>query len=336
MNNFWKKINGNAVNNCDEGVAKRSVFRKTVSFIARFLISAALIVWIFKFIDFGIFKESVLSPKLVPLASLVLYGILFVFLGGFKLWILFRNYAVISCGQFLKYFFFSSSIGSIAPAILGDVTLIALAKRIEVSAYQSVSAILLDRFITLFIAVFVFTPFTIIYVTSISPVHVLYLTIACFVFSVFIVWFIVKYSPRILNKYAVTKELWEAFAHLYRNRRTDLYNNLFITLVRAIVSGFTLVAAFQAAGLHPPVIPTVSAANSLSILTHIPISISGLGVFEGSGLLFFEAIGLNKEKVLAGFFFHRLYVIVWALLTAIIIASLSAYRKYIVHSSSGI
>lgn len=323
------------MNHGEEEVKKNSFFRKFASFSLKLLISTALIVWILKLIDFDVFKESVFSPKPIPLIYLVFCGISFTILGGFKLWLLFRNYAPIGCGHFLKCFFFSSSIGTIAPAILGDFTLIAFAKRMDVSTYKSVSAILLDRLITLLIAVFIFTPITIIYVTSILPVFVMVLTIACFGFSVCIVWGIVKYAPRILTRYELSKELMEAFSHLYRRKRSDLYYNFFISLVRAIVSGFTLVAAFYAADLNPPLLPSLGAANSLSILTHIPISISGFGVFEGSGLFFFEALGLNKEKVLAGFFFHRLYVIAWSLLTAIILGSLFVFKRYLVCSWGG-
>ncbi len=325
-----EKADRNAVDNCQEEAMKKPDFRKIVLYAIRLLISAALLVWIFRFIDFGVFKESVVSPRLLPLALLVFFGILFILLGGFKLWLFIRNYVTVSYGHFIKYFFFSSSIGTIAPAIIGDFTLIALVKRIEVSTYQSVSAILLDRFITLCVAVFLFTPFTIAFVASISTSYVLLLTMASLGLFALMLWFTVRYAPKFLNRYAITKELLETFSYLYQKRRGDLYNNLFITLVRAVVSGFTLVTALQAAGLNPPILPTISGANSLSILTHIPVSISGLGVFEGSGLLFFEAIGLNKEKVLAGLFFHRVYVIIWALLTAIVLTSLFVVRKYIV------
>ena len=310
-----------------EGMREVSPRRKISSFVIRFAVSVALILIIFKSIDLHVFKEIVVSPNLLPILAMVAFSLFFVFLGGLKLWILFRGFSSISLWIFTGYYFFAGSIGSLAPAIFGDFTLIGLAKRSQIPFHKSISAILMDRCITLVIALFIFTPFTLVFVLPFDLASIFLLTAAAFVFFVGFVWIALRFVPSLFGKYAVTKRFWESFSLFFGQHRSSLYKNIFISGLRAVVSGLTLILALMAANLTPPVFPTICISNSLSVLTHIPVSLSGLGIFEGSGLILFEAIGLNREQVLAGLLYHRVYIILWAVLTSLILMLFFALKK---------
>jgi uncharacterized membrane protein YbhN (UPF0104 family) len=302
--------------------------KKIFSFIIRFAVSVALLFWIFKSVDLSVFKEVIVSPNITPIVAMIGFSFVFLFLGGVKLWILFRSFSPINLKLFTGYFFLAGSVGSLAPAIFGDFTLIGLAKQSQIPIHKSVSAIIVDRFITMVIALFVFTPFTLIFILPVKPILVLALTLTFFVFLGCVILISMRIAPFLFAKFSVTKRFWESFSMYFDRGRTKLYANISITIVRGIVSGITLILALMAANITPPFIPTICISNSLSILTHIPVSLSGLGVFEGSGLILFETLGLNKEQVLAGLLYHRMYIICWAILTSLVLTILFAIQKY--------
>jgi len=307
---------------------EHSAGKKIFSFVFRFAVSIALLFWIFKSVDLSIFKEVIVSPNVIPIVAMIGSSLVFLFLGAVKLWILFRSFSPINLRLFTGYFFLAGSVGSLAPAIFGDFTLIGLAKDSQIPVHKSVSAILVDRFITMVIALFIFTPFTLIFILPVKPVFILVLMLTLLALLGCVMWISRRIAPFLFAKFLVTKRFWESFSMYFKGDRTKLYANIFISIVRGIVSGVTLIFALMAANVSPPFIPTICISNSLSILTHIPVSLSGLGVFEGSGLILFETLGLNKEQVLAGLLYHRIYIICWAILTSVVLTLLFAIRKY--------
>ena len=307
---------------------KRPKWQKFFSFILRFAVSIVLLLWIFKSVDLGIFAEVVVSPKILPIIAMIGFSFFYVFLGGLKLWVLFRSFSPIRLRLFTGYFFLAGSVGSLAPAIFGDFTLIGLAKHSQIPVHKSVSAILVDRFITMVIAVFIFTPFTLIFILSVKPIFILVLMLTFFVLFGCAIWISMRLAPFLFAKFSATKRFWESFSIFFKGDRTKLYGNIFISSIRGIVSGITLILALMAANITPPFIPTICIANSLSILSHIPVSLSGLGVFEGSGLILFETLGLNREQVLAGLLYHRMYIIIWAFLTSLVLTLIFAIRRH--------
>ncbi|TRZ74787.1 MAG: UPF0104 family protein [Deltaproteobacteria bacterium] len=307
--------------------APASTAKKIILFVLRLTIGVAIILWIFKSVDPGIFKTVAVSPRLIPMVAMVVCSLLFVFLGGFKLWILLRVFSPINLWMFTGYFFLAGSIGSLAPAILGDFTLIGLAKRSKIPVHESVSALLMDRFVTMVIALFVFTPFTLMLFLPLHPLYMLLFSVISLLLAGGLAWLFLLAAPILFDKLAITKRFWESFSLYMTRYRVSLFQNILISGVRGIVSGLTLIFALMAAKLSPPLIATICISNSLSILTHIPVSLSGLGLFEGSGLVLFVEIGLNKEQVLAGLFYHRAYIILWAVMTSCLLTLVFVIRR---------
>jgi uncharacterized membrane protein YbhN (UPF0104 family) len=302
-------------------------WQKIFSFIFRFAVSVVLILWIFKSVDLGIFEEVVVSPKILPIIAMIGFSLFYVFLGGLKLWVLFRGFSPISLRLFTGYFFLAGSVGSLAPAIFGDFTMVGLARRNLIPVHTSVSAILMDRFITMVIALFIFTPFTLICVLPVKPLFIAALMAILALLLGCLIWAVVRFAPSLFDKFSATKMFWQSFALYFRGDRKDLYTNILIGGFRGIISGLTLIFALMAASVSPPFFSTICITNSLSILTHIPVTISGLGIYEGGGLILFEVLGLNREQVLAGLFYQRVYIIIWSLLTAAIWGAVIAVKR---------
>jgi uncharacterized membrane protein YbhN (UPF0104 family) len=309
------------------GIQEAPLWRRTAFFLFRFAVSLILIYVIFRSVDLHVFTAVVASPKLLPVLAMVVFSLFFVFLGGLKLWVLFRGISPIDPWLFIGYYFLAGSVGSLAPAIFGDATLVGLAKRSRIPFHKSIPAILVDRFITLVIALFIFTPFTLVFVLPVSAGEMFLMTAAVFVLFAGFFWISIRFAPFLLDRFAVTKRFRESFPLFFNQYRPNLYINFLISTLRAVVSGLTLIYALMAAGVGPPFFATVCISNSLSVLTHIPVSLSGLGLFEGGGLVLFEAIGLNREEVLAGLLYHRMYIIIWAALTSLVLTLFFAKNK---------
>jgi uncharacterized membrane protein YbhN (UPF0104 family) len=110
--------------------------------------------------------------------------------------------------------------------------------------------------------------------------------------------------------------------------RINLYSNVFLSSLRGIVSGIALISALMAANLNPPFLPTICITNSLSVITYIPVSLSGLGIYEGGGLILLDSLGLNREQVVAGLFYQRVYIILWSLVTIVLWGVVMAIKQF--------
>jgi len=307
---------------------EKNVRQKIFSFVFRFAVSVAFLLWIFKSVDLNIFSEIVVSPRLLPIIAMIGFSVFYVFLGGLKLWVLFRCFSPISLRLFTGYFFLAGSVGSLAPSIFGDFTLIGLARRSLIPVHKSISAIIMDRFITMVIAFFIFTPFTLIFVLPVKPLSIMVLMAILALLFGCLIWSFVRFAPLLFDKFSVTKTFWESFTLYFKEDRKNIYANTLLGGFRGIVSGIALIFALMAANVSPPFFSTICITNSLSILTHIPVSLSGLGIYEGGGLILLESLGLNREQVLAGLFYQRAYIIIWSLVTAAIWGVVIAVKRF--------
>jgi hypothetical protein len=195
---------------------EKNIRQKIFSFVFRFAVSVALLLWIFKSVDLGIFTDAVVSPHLLPIIAMIGFSLFYVFLGGLKLWILFRSFSPITLRLFTGYFFLAGSVGSIAPAIFGDFTLIGLARQSQIPVHKSISAILMDRFVTIVIATFIFTPFTLIFVLTVKPVSIMVLMAILALLFGCLVWSFIRFAPLLFDKFSVTKRFWESCNFYFR------------------------------------------------------------------------------------------------------------------------
>lgn len=289
---------------------KRTFTEKLFIFILKFLFTVLFLVLIFRSIDIQHFLEKVRSPLVFPLILMAILSILYVFLNGFKMWLILNAYQPISMWLFIRHFFISGSISSLVPSIFGDAALVALLKKSSFPIQVSIIIIVADRLLSLSLIFFIFLPATFSYIYGINAVFTFFVSLACGLGCYFLLRVIDDlYISSRLNKF--TKTIKACF-DFFINNKNIFYYSIFTNFIKCIVSGLALIFALIAAGLHPDVLSSICFTNSLSFFTHVPITFSGLGLYEGSGIILFETMELNREKLVAGFFYHRLYIILWA------------------------
>lgn len=285
-------------------------WRRAIGWILRLGLTVAILVWVFWHLDLDSFKQVVVSPHWIPLLGMALTGLLFILAGGVKLWLLVRVFAPIRLPLFVAYYFVTGSVGSLIPSWLGDASMVALLRSEDIPIRQGLSAVAVDRAITLAIYAFVFTPCTATILWNIDYVFWLALAFAVAIGGIVLV----RLSTRlrltwIIRRWPQLSQIWDVLSELLKKHPLNLIGNIFVTLIRCLLSGISVQWALLAAGQVGELFPTTCIANSLSIISLLPIALGGVGVYEGSGLVLFKAIGLNSEAVFAALVYQRIWII---------------------------
>lgn len=279
----------------------------------RAAVTLAVVAWISSQLDLAQLTRVFIAPRWDALALMVLSAIVFAALGGVKVWVLVRAFSRVRLRVVVAYFFLATAFGSFTPASLGDFSIAALLQREKVPMHQGLSAMLVDRVISVATYVLFFTPLTLI--VLLPQLQLWWFPV---IFLIVAALGLILNANRSVRQYVRTRLIHAYFPALEEFARTisdllrlyplHLVGNVALTLVRSIVAGLVIQFALVAAQEQPPLFPVICATNFLTIVNLFPISIGGLGVYEASGVVLFEQIGLNGEKVLAALFYQRAYI----------------------------
>ncbi len=293
----------------------RFLGRKVFSWSLRLSITAAAVIWILCYLDLNTFKDVLISPRWLPLSAMIAAGLVFMFLGALKLWLLIKVFAPANFSLFVSYFFLAVSVGSVAPTVLCDISLLALLKNEGIPTSQGLSAVLVDRVITLAVCVVLFMPCAFLFLVPIDNFLLVSfgLILVLGLISWRWLWRKLMFS-NIFRRFPAVYRFQQALSDLVSQHWQSLLWNVGITIIRGIVSGLSIIFAFMAVEQPASLFPTICITNSLSLISLLPITIGGLGVYEGSGILIFEKLGLCAERVLVALTYQRANIIFMSLL----------------------
>jgi uncharacterized membrane protein YbhN (UPF0104 family) len=311
---------------------KKSIFKKMMdvyrrngwlSWLLRIFVTGVVILWIITRIDLKQFQQALIAPEWGPLVLLVLAAWLVLLIGALKSWLLFKAFSPIPFFTFLINFLAAISFGSFTPAAVGDFSLVALLKKENVPVHQSLSVMLVDRGITVAIYGIIFLPLTLgllLRTDQLWWVPILFIIAA-------ISLVIINGNPRarILGKKILAKlhitflfDFIKTSSNMLRLHPWLIISNTFLALVRCLVGGIGVQFAFWAAGEYGPLLPIIFTSNAITLLNFLPISLSGLGIYEESAISILGQLGYNRERMLVGLVYQRFYIIVFSLLVLLI------------------
>ncbi len=303
--------------------------RVLLIWLARLALTIALVILIATRLDFELFTQEIIAPQWLPLIGMALAGVGFIFLGGVKLWLLVRGLTPVRLGLFLLYFFLGGAIGSLAPALFGDVSIVALARRDGVPLRHMISTILVDRAITLSVIVWLFLPGALGLIWrefawmfwALSGLSILGLGVG--------VWWFAQRAFA-WQRFPRLAQFAQVFGEFARQQPRPVLANLLLTVARGILSGVSLQLVLLAVmPTSSEWFTTICLANSLSILNLLPITLGGAGIYEGGGMVLFEIAGLPREQVFAALVYQRLYILASSVLIIAVAFGLLAYVKRI-------
>ncbi|HLO30011.1 MAG TPA: lysylphosphatidylglycerol synthase transmembrane domain-containing protein [Anaerolineales bacterium] len=292
--------------------------RRWLTWLLRAGVTGLVLLWVLSFIDFEQFKQITVSPAWMPLAGMVLFAWLFVFIGAVKFWYMFKAIAPVPFGRFIVHFLVATSIGTFTPASVGDFSLAAFLKHEQIPVHQSVSVILVDRVITVSIYGVIFLPLTLGLLLRTAQ---LWWVPSSFV-AIGLLTLIANGNEklRVQGQRLLEKLRWPFLTNfvmttsdLLRAHPWTLIGNVALTLLRCLTAGLVVQCALYAAGEFRSFLPVVLATNSISLLNLLPVSLAGLGIYEGGGVMLFSRLGFDPERVLAALIYQRVYVIIYSL-----------------------
>ncbi len=305
---------------------------RAVNVGTRVLILAAIVWWVARRLDLAEAANLVRSPQPWALLGMIGCGVLFGIIGGIKVWTLLRALAQVSLQRTVVYFFVASSIGAFTPAALGDFSLAAFLKRENVPVHDGLAIVLVDRLVSVSLYVLVFTPLTLTFLirsATLMWVPVLYLAVVGIALGLNARarvrgWIreniVERFVPRTLGFLSTTSRLVRLYPWA-------MAGNVGVGLVRGVVGGMVVWMALLAVGTSAELLPAIAATNTLAVINVLPISFGGFGVYEGGGVLLFEAFGMEAVHVLAALLLQRIYVLASSTLILVIATIVLVWQR---------
>ena len=295
------------------------VSRGHLGWTVRLLVGIGMVVLVVRSVNVSQFGAVLVAPNWLPLAGMVAAALVFVLLGAVNIWIMLSAVAPVQFVTLLRYFLVATAFGTFTPAAVGDFSLAGFLRRETIPVHRGLSAMLVDRGITLALHAVVFLPLTLLLV--LSTTQWLWLPAGVAVGAVILMALNVVPGFRRLVLSGMVRpclpqleDFLRSCSDLLRFHPMHLLANVAVTIVRSVVAGVVIELALLAAGTWTNFLWVVVVTNSLSLLNFIPISLGGVGVYEGGAVAVFSRLGLSRERVFAAFVFHRAYIIVLALL----------------------
>lgn len=263
----------------------------------QFLISIAIIVFLLSRLDLGQVWSILSIANYWLVASAVGLHILSLSITGYGLKALFDSIKHIGFIEFMKYFLIGISLGLVLPGRAGDLSIIYLVKKKGFEYGESTALTLIDKITTLIVfgaiaAIGLFTIFN-------SNELELGLTMV----AIIALGGIVAFSSigravlrKLFGKYAALfKGFNKTFRNLLQKGKKKILINLAITAIRPVITGLLFMLLFYSIGIkvslwHAIVINAIAFIASL-----LPLTPSGIGIREGTGIFLFSQIGVPLE-----------------------------------------
>ncbi|MEW6717732.1 MAG: lysylphosphatidylglycerol synthase transmembrane domain-containing protein [Chloroflexota bacterium] len=285
----------------------------------RLLVSVAVLIWLITSLNPGELLAALSYPHWAYLGLMVVCAWIFLVLGGLKIWVLLSTLKPIPFPRVLGRFLIASSLGAFTPANLGEFSLVALLRKDEIPLSQSAAILVVDRAITLLLYAGVFLPLTL---NLISPSPWLWGIPSTLILACLFVWvvnnssYFRSWAQSFIRRRPVQ---WlglflQSVSQLIRYHPWQLFSNLVVAVVRCAMGGAVVQFALQAAGERVDFLPVLFTSNAISLLNLLPVSLSGLGLYEGGGVAIFQSLGFHAERIFAGLAYQRLYIILSSLL----------------------
>jgi uncharacterized protein (TIRG00374 family) len=234
---------------------------------------------------------------------------------------LFNTIKKIGINSWLTIFIPGFAIGLFLPGRVGDVTMVAIAKKKGFEIGQSTTLILIDKITTLL----VFIPLAILGFYTI--LHTKELGWSIFLSIILLIGLIMLFTPfcrrilkKILGKYAEKfTGFHKTFKELFLNHKKELLYNILITLLRPILSSLIMIVIFKSLGYNLDMYNAIIITAITLIVSIIPITPNGFGIREGLGLILLSQSGVPSEATIA------MYLILFSTSCIIILISYLYY-----------
>ena len=294
-----------------------------------FLLRAVISILIISILVYKIGFKNIFS-KIISIHPLFILLVLFIFLlsliiGALNLYVLlFPLKKKIPFTKIIHYSILSWSFGLFIPGKIGEFSLIPLLKKEGIPIGQGTAISIIDKLITL-ITLSIFSVIGFFIFFDIKTALTLFLILASL--TLILVFLLTSHKIRNLIKKHILRKIslkFKGFSNLFsyylKKQKAILCLNFILTFLKWFVTSFTLYILFLTYNQNISWMIIFLVNSMLTIISLIPISISGLGVRESAAVVIYSFLNIDSTIVMST---HLIPVIIsYSIATLIIFLSL--------------
>jgi glycosyltransferase 2 family protein len=273
--------------------------KKWLSFSLRLLVGLLILSLLFWRIGFEKVAETIGKIPAQFIFFFILLNIFNIITGTINIKVLLNPIKRVGFLKLVKYYVYSWSIGLFVPGKIGEFSLVLFLEKEGISAGESGAAALMDKLITVFcMALFSLAGFFMFFErrTAIGYTAILAAGFAAVVFAVFskrLREFAKRHIP--VLKSERLKGFSKTALEYVKHKKSLLFIDFAITLFKFIAYAWFTWLFILAMGESVTLFNTAIVMAAGTILSIIPISLSGLGVRESASIYLFSLAGVKPE-----------------------------------------
>lgn len=278
--------------------------KKRIWTILRILFGICILLFLIYKVGFTNLINSLVKFNLIFLLPISIVLLISFFIGTLNIKILLKSMgAKINFFKLMKYYLISWSIGLVVPGKIGEFSIAYFLKKEGLEGGPSFIIPLMDKILT-FLCVSLIASVGIFFFFGISNAIKLLLGTLVIV-AISSILFLSERIRNLIKKYILGKysnyfnKFSKTLKYMIKNSKKYLVMNIILTFAFWMVTAFVPFFIFKGFGVtvHWFFVLTISTIGTM--LSIIPISISGLGVREGVGMLLYSQIAVPREAVLS-------------------------------------
>ncbi|RMF06292.1 UPF0104 family protein [Candidatus Woesearchaeota archaeon] len=205
--------------------------------------------------------------------------------------------------RLFKYSLLGSGMGALLPGRVGELSIVYFLKKEGIPLGKASALVLVDRMVTF---VFLISVSFLSFLIYFSP-EVLYILLSVVAFSaLFIYVFLAWGKGRSLIKKRILKRhhylfrgFFRTFKNFIRYYRNAVYFNFFLTVLKWLFYASAMFALFMSFSVRLNFFYIFIIETVVSLLSLIPVSISGMGIKESAAVFFYSLLGVLPSVTLA-------------------------------------
>lgn len=304
--------------------------KKLTFWMLRTIVSLALIAVLLNIIGVERVLEKIGSFNTIYLIPIIVITLGVLLINTLNLKILLSPLGEIGYWQLFKKYCVSFSIGYIAPGKIGDFSLSYLLRK-KFKKRETSAIIFLDKIVTLVLfsllsvcALFFFFGFE-------TSLRVLVFLIIIFLLLVF--FFFTNIGNRVFSKLLFGRfekslhGFLEIFRSYFKKRKRLVLANLFFTVIRLFLQSAIILLILQGfnAGVDYFVLLLIVPAST--IISMIPITVSGLGIREGTTAFLLQEVSVHAPTALSTAFLATIIDYLFVTIILSVFASSKILKK---------
>ncbi|MFH1590468.1 MAG: lysylphosphatidylglycerol synthase transmembrane domain-containing protein [archaeon] len=274
--------------------------RKGLLLAIRIIFGLSLIGWLIAKVGIQELIGAFSSVPVIVVVAIIISFLVTNLIGAYNIQILADHVKHIPFSRTLRYFLLSWAIGLVGLGKIGEFSILLFLKKNESYTYgQALAVSLLDKVNTLF-SLLIISSFLAVYILpGTNLIHVI-----IFLFVALCGLVIAVLSPRIrtlVRKFILRKhskhldKFGSTFTSLVKNAWGRIAVNLLLTIVKWGITAWATYFGLVMLGAQAPFFITFIVVCASTLVSVIPVSISGLGVREMTFVGLLAAFGVSQD-----------------------------------------